>query len=333
MERQMTLSDLEYGNVKKRTRREEFLGAMEEIVPWERFCEIVEPYYYKNKTGRKAKEIETMLRMYHLQIWFSLSDELTEEGIYDSRAMHNFMKIDFLTQRAPDATTLCNFRNLLISHGLQQRFQAEVLGILESKGLVMHGGTITDATIMPAASSTRNSTKTRDPEMASAKKGKNYYFGMKAHTGVDPGSGAVVNTSYTAANEHDITQAVENYRADDDVRFGDSAYLGIEKREEMQLSDLFNQDLRANEEVDYVTCKRPSQRTEKHDYPLNWEKHIESRKAARRWMAEYPFYIVKRIFGCDHAIYRGIDKNAARFDMAFTSANLYMFRHRLRPTT
>jgi IS5 family transposase len=292
MGRQMTLSDMEYANVKKRTRREEFLQTMDEIVPWERFCEIVEPHYFKNKTGRKAKEIETMLRMYFLQIWFSLSDELTEEGIYDSRAMHDFMKIDFLTQRAPDATTLCNFRNLLKQHGLQKQFQAEVLRILESQGLVMHGGTITDATIMPAASSTRNSTKTRDPEMKSTKKGKNFHFGMKAHTGVDAGSGAVVNTSYTAANEHDITQAVENYREDDEVRFGDSAYLGVENREEMQLSDCFNASKRETETVEYVTCKRPSRRTEKHDYPLNWEKYIESRKAARRWMAEYPFIVI-----------------------------------------
>jgi len=323
MERQMTLSDMEYGNVKKRTRREEFLETMDEIVPWGRFCEIVEPHYYKNKTGRKAKEIETMLRMLHLQIWFSLSDELTEEGIYDSRAMHNFMKIDFLTQSAPDATTLCNFRNLLQRHGLHKKFQAEINLLLERRGLVMHGGTITDATIMPASSSTRNASKSRDPEMASTKKGKNYHFGMKAHTGVDAGSGAVVGTSYTAANEHDITQAEHNYRDDDHSRYGDSAFLGVEKRMKERDGDRV---------VNYHINKRPSQRTERHDYPLNWEKHIESRKAARRWMAEYPFYIVKRIFGCDRAIYRGIDKNAARFDLAFTSANLYMFRHRLRPS-
>jgi IS5 family transposase len=283
----------------------------------------VEPHYFTNKTGRKAKEIETMLRMYHLQIWFSLSDELTEEGIYDSRAMRDFMKLDFLTQSAPDATTLCNFRNLLKKHGLQKQFQAEVLCILESNGLVMHGGTITDATIMQAASSTRNSTKSRDPEMKSTKKGKNFHFGMKAHTGVDAGSGAVVNTSYTAANEHDITQAEHNYREDDNSRYGDSAFLGVEKRMKEKDGDRV---------VNYHICKHPCQRTERHDYLLNWEKHIESRKAARRWMAEYPFYIVKHIFGCNRAIYRGIEKNAARFDAAFASANLYMFRHRLRST-
>jgi IS5 family transposase len=323
MERQMTLSDLEYGNVKKVTRREKFLQTMDEIVPWARLCALIRPHYYDNKVGRPAKEIETMLRMYFLQIWFSLSDELTEEGIYDSRAMHDFMKIDFLTQRAPDATTLLKFRHLLEQAGLQKKIEREILALLESKGLVMHGGTIEDATLMQAASSTRNSTKTRDPEMASTKKGKNYHFGMKAHVGVDAGSGAVVNTAYTAANEHDVTQAHNCYREDDEVRFGDSAFLGVEKREEIQAMD-------EGKTVRYEINKRPSQRKEKHNYPINWEKHIESRKSARRWMVEYPFYIVKRIFGCDRAIYRGIDKNGARYDMAFASANLFMFRHRLR---
>ena len=171
-------------------------------------------------------------------------------------------------------------------HNLHKRFQAEINLLLEQRGLVMHGGTITDATIMPAASSTRNSTKTRDPEMASTKKGKNYHFGMKAYLGVDAGSGAVVNTSYTAANEHDITQAKHNYRDDDHSRYGDSAFLGVEKRMKERDGDRV---------VNYHICKRPSQRTERHDYPFNWERHIESRKAARRWMAEYPFYIVKRI--------------------------------------
>jgi IS5 family transposase len=290
MERQMTLSDVEYGSIKKRTRREEFLETMDSIVPWDCFCEIVRPYYYHNNTvGRPAKEIETMLRMYFLQIWFSLSDELTEEGIYDSRAMHNFMGLDFLTQRAPDATTLCKFRHLLECHGLQQRFHAEVLRILKSKGFVMHGGTITDATIIPAPSSTRNSTKTRDPEMASTKKGKNFHFGMKAHTGVDAGSGAVVNTSYTAANEHDITQAVENYRVDDDVRFGDSGYLGVEKREETQLSDLFNRAFRTSDAVEYITCKRPSQRTEKHAYPLTGKNILNPAKPRAAGWSNIPF--------------------------------------------
>ena len=326
---QTTFTDMEYGNRRKKTRREAFLETMDKIMPWKRLCALIEPHYFHNKTGRPPIGIEIMLRMYFLQIWFSLSDELTEESIFDSHAMRDFMGINFLDNQAPDSTTLMKFRHMLEKAGLQERIQAEILELLEENGLIMHGGTISDATIMQAPSSTRNSTKERDPEMKSTKKGKNYHFGMKVHTGVDAGSGAVVNTAYTAANEHDITQAVNCYRKDDDVRYGDAAYIGVEKRQEIELSDLFNQDERTQEQVDYRTSKRPTSRTEKHDYPLNWEKKIEAQKAARRWMVEYPYYIVKRIFGCSRAIYRGIKKNGARFDMAFASANLYIFRFRL----
>ena len=326
MKRQTTFSDIEYGNRRKVTRREDFLRTMNIIVPWGRLCSLIEPHYFSNTTGRPAIGIEPMLRMYFLQIWFSLSDEMTEESIYDSRAMHEFMGINFCEKQVPDATTLMKFRHLLEAHGLQKAIERETAKLLEENGLIMRGGTINDATIMQAPSSTRNSTKTRDPEMASTRKGKNYHFGMKAHTGVDAGSGAVVNTSYTAANEHDITQAAANYRDDDTSRYGDSGYLGVEKRPEIQAKD-------KGKRVAYHINNRPKSRKEKHSYPLNWEKAIEARKSARRWMVEYPFYIVKRVFGINRAIYRGIKKNAARFDMAFASANLYMFRHRLKPKT
>ena len=322
MDRQLTISDIEYGNRRKRTRREVFLETMDAIIPWERLCSLIEPHYYKNKTGRPPTGIETMLRMYFLQIWFSLSDELTEEGIYDSRAMYEFMRMDFLTGQAPDSTTLMKFRHLLEKACIQQQIQSEIVMLLDEKSLVMRGGTIVDASIIHAPSSTRNSTNSRDPEMKSTKKGNNYHFGMKIHTGVDAGSGAVVNSSYTAANEHDITQAANNFRDDDTSRYGDSGFLGVQKRPEIQSMD-------EGKNISYHICNRPSRRRERHDYPLNWEKIIESQKAARRWMVEYPFYIVKRIFGCDRAIYRGIKKNGCRFDMAFASANLYMFRHRL----
>ena len=322
MEKQNTLTDIEYENRRKKTRREEFLETMEKIVPWKRLSELIQPYYYQNKAGRPPIGLETMLRMYFLQIWFSLSDELTEEGIFDSFAMRNFMGVNFLSSQAPDSTTLMKFRHLLEEHGLQKQIQAEIDALLEEKGLVMHGGTIVDATIHRASSSTRNSTKSRDPEMKSTRKGGNYHFGMKSHIGVDAGSGAVVKTAYTAANEHDIEQAHNCYREDDNARYGDAAYNGVEKRQEMKSMD-------EGKKVEYKTSKRPSKRTEKHEYPLNWEKVIETRKAAVRWQVEYPFYIVKRIFGCDKAIYRGIKKNGDRLDMAFTSANLYMFRHRL----
>ena len=322
MEKQMNMTDIEYASRRKKTRRERFLETMDRIVPWQRLCELIKPYYYNNKTGRPAIGIETILRMYFLQIWFSLSDELTEDGIFDSHAMRDFMSVDFLTSQAPDATTLMKFRHLLERHDLQRQIQAEIQSLLEEEHLVMHGGTIVDATIHRASSSTRNSTRSRDPEMKSTKKGNNYYFGMKSHIGVDAGGGAVVKTSYTAANEHDIEQAHNCYRGDDTVRYGDAAYIGVKNRSEIKAMD-------ERKEVEYRISQRPRKRTEKHDYPIHWEKMIEARKAAVRWKVEYPIYIVKRIFGCDKAIYRGVKKNADRMDMAFASANLYMFRHRL----
>jgi IS5 family transposase len=319
MQVQTCLSDIEYDSRRKKTRREELLESMDAIIPWSRLCALIEPYYYHNKTGRPAIGIELMLRMYLLQIWFSLSDELTEDSILDSHAMRNFMGINFLSQQAPDATTLMKFRHMLEKAGLQQRIALEIQTLLEDRGWIMHGGTITDATIIRAPSSTRNSSHTRDPEMKSTKKGHNYHFGMKAHIGVDAGSGAVVNTVYTAANEHDITQAHKCYREDDHSRYGDGGFIGVDKRPEILEMD-------KGKGIMYFISKRPSSITEKHRYLINWEKLIEAQKAARRWMVEYPFYIVKRIFGCDKAVYRGINKNGCRMDMAFASANLYMFR-------
>ena len=234
MNRQTTLSDMEYGNRRKKTRREKFLETMDAIIPWERLSALIEPHYYHSKMGRPPIGIETMLRMYLLQIWFALSDEQTEEGIYDSRAMHDFMRMNFLTQQAPDATTLMQFRHLLERAGLQQQIHVEIVALLESKGLIMHGGTIVDATIIQAPSSTHNSSGKRDPEMKSTKKGNNFHFGMKAHTGVDAGSGAVMSTSYTGANEQDITEAHKHFRKDDSSRYGDSAFTGVDSRPEIQ---------------------------------------------------------------------------------------------------
>jgi len=214
---------------------------MDAIIPWGRLCALIEPHYYEGKVGRPPLGIEIMLRMYLLQIWFSLSDELTEDGILDSRAMRDFMGINFLERQAPDSTTLMKFRHLLEKHELQKKIQAEILLLLEESGLIMHGGTIVDATIIKAPSSTKNSTGERDPEMKSTKKGNTYYFGMKAHMGVDAGSGAVTSTSYTSANEHDITQAHNNYRDDDTVRYGDAAFIGVEKRPEIKEMDEGNQ--------------------------------------------------------------------------------------------
>ena len=225
--KQETFTDIEYSYRKKKTKREEFLEIMEEIIPWDEWVGVIEPYYPKGKRGRPPMGIEKMLRMYLLQIWFNLSDPATEDAIYDSYAMRKFTGIDFMTETVPDETTLCKFRHLLETNGLNKLFFDAINRVMVQTGHMMKGGTIVDATIINAPSSTKNAEKKRDPEMHQTKKGNEWKFGMKCHIGVDAGSGLVHTITVTAANEHDITQAAALIREDDEVVYGDAGYLGI----------------------------------------------------------------------------------------------------------
>lgn len=198
--RQTTFSDIEYGNRKRITKREEFLDIMDEIIPWEEWVEFVRPYYPAGKRGRPVKGIETMLRMYLLQTWFNLSDEGAEDAIYDSYAFRKFMKIDFMTEQVPDATTLLKFRHMIEKNHLGEEFFKAINRVMEATGHIMHGGTIIDATIINAPSSTKNAEKKRDPEMHQTKKGNEWKFGMKCNIGVDAGSGLVHSITATFVN-------------------------------------------------------------------------------------------------------------------------------------
>ena len=204
---QINFTDIEYANRKRQTKRDEFLMIMDEIIPWDEWISIIKPHYFTNKTGRPARGIEPMLRMYLLQSWFNLSDEAVEDSIYDSYSFRTFMKIDFTTEQAPDATTLCKFRKLMVDNGIAQLFNEAVNRCLLHHGHMLRGGTVEDATIIDAPSSTKNSSKSRDPEMHQTKKGNQWRFGMKAHAGVDAGTGYVHTITATAANVHDITEA------------------------------------------------------------------------------------------------------------------------------
>ena len=192
MNNQISFADVEYANRRKTTKKEQFLNAMEEIIPWQRWISIIEPYYPSGKRGRPPVGIETMLRMYLLQCWFSLSDEGLEDAIYDSYAFRSFMKIDFINEQVPAATTLLKFRHLLESHHIGEKIFSDVKDRLDAAGLIMHGGTIVDATITSAPSSTKNKDGKRDPEMHQTKKGNQWYHGMKVHAGADAGSGYVL---------------------------------------------------------------------------------------------------------------------------------------------
>ena len=213
--KQLTFTDLEYANRKRTTKRDDFLKTMNDIIPWNEWITYIEPHYYKNKTGRPARGIETMLRMYLLQSWFNLSDEAVEDSIYDSYAFRTFMNLDYMTDQAPDATTLCKFRKILTDNDIAQQLFSAINNLLEKHGHIMRGGTIVDATIIEAPKSTKNRDRARDPEMHSTKKGNQYHFGMKTHIGVDAGTGYIHTITATPANVHDVTEAYKLVRDED----------------------------------------------------------------------------------------------------------------------
>ena len=222
--KQQSFCDIEYSNRRRKTKREEFLDSMNEIIPGDQWIEFIRPYYYSSKRDRRLKDIEVMLRMYLMQKWFNLSDEGIEEAIYDSYAMRSFPGINFIDEQVPDATTLLKFRHLLEKHHIGEKIFKDVSDRLEKAGLIMHGGSIVDAIIIAAPSSTRNKEGKRDLEMHQTKKGNQWYHGMKVHAGVDAGSGYVHMITGTAANVHDIEETVNLLREDDEVCYRDSGY-------------------------------------------------------------------------------------------------------------
>ena len=314
--KQQTLSDMEYSCRKKKTKREEFLEIMEEIIPWDEWVGVIKPYYPTGKQGRPPIDLELILRMYLLQCWFNLSDPGTEDAIYDSYAMRKFTGIDFMRGSVPDETTLCKFRHLLEEHGLNKLFFEAINRVMEQTGHIMKGGTIVDATIIDAPSSTKNAGKKRDLEMHSTKKGNQWRFGMKCHVGVDAGSGLVHTIVTTPANTHDVTVSSELIREDDEVVYGDSAYLGIQKRPEV-----------ANDEhlssIDYRINLRPGRFPKVSDNAIDWTRLIEKRKSSVRCKVEHMFRIIKCQFGYRKARYRGLKKNENRLYVMFACANLY----------
>lgn len=315
MEKQQNFTDLEYTNRRRTTKREVFLEKMDAIVPWEAWGKIVEPYYPEGKRGRKPIEIERMLRMTMLQVWFNLSDEGIEDAIYDSYAMKTFMGINFSDgEQTPDATTLCKFRKLLNDHDLQKQFFDQIQDILEKEGKQVTGGTIVDATIIDASNSTKNREKKRDPEMHSTRKRTKWYFGMRIHIGTDPVHGFVHSIHATPANVSEAKVAQKLLRKSDSVVYGDAGYLKMER----YITDGVERVYRINRQEG--TFKRH------YGDSLAWqlEKELEKRKSSMRCKVEYVFHIVKDIFHWRKVRYRGIYKNACHANILFASANLYM---------
>ena len=314
--KQETFTDMEYSFRRKKTRREEFLESMDEIIPWDEWVSVIEPYYPPGKRGRPPIGIEKMLRMYLLQIWFNLSDPATEDAIYDSYAMRKFTEIDFMTEAVPDETTLCKFRHLLEKNDLNKLFFDAINRVMVQTGHMMKGGTIVDATIINAPSSTKNAQKARDPEMHQTKKGNEWRFGMKCYIGVDAGSGPVHTMTVTAANEHDITETAKLLREDDRVVYGDSGYLGVQKRPEITSNEHFSK-------IDFRINRRPSSLPQVSDNTIDWERYIKKRKSSVRCKVEHAFRIIKCQFGFRKVVYKGLRKNENRLYAMFACANLY----------
>ena len=314
--KQGTLTDIEYSGRKKKTRREEFLEIMDEIIPWDEWVSVIEPYYPKGKRGRPPMGIEKMLRMYLLQIWFNLSDPATEDAVYDSYAMRKFTGIDFMKESVPDETTLCKFRHLLEVNGLNKLFFEAINRVMVQGSHMMKDRTIVDATIIDVPSSAKNAEKARDPEIHQTRKGNVWCFSMKCHVDVDAGSELVHTITVTSANKHDITETANLIREDDEAVDGDSGYLGVQKRSEIQQNEHFSK-------VDFRINRRPKSLPKVSGHAIDWERYIEHRKSSIRSKIEHVFRIIKCQFGYKKVVYRGLKKNENCLYALFACANLY----------
>ena len=317
---QASFSDLEYAAKKRVTRRDRFLSEIEAVTPWLALVAEIEPFYPKGEgRGRPPIGVHRMLRMYIAQQCFGLSDEGIEDAIYDSQAIRGFIGIDLNRETAPDATTLLKFRRLLEENNLTERIFTAINTVLAAKGLLLKEGTVVDATIIEAPSSTKNKDGTRDSEMHQTKKGNQWHFGMKAHIGVDADSGLTHTLVTTAANVSDITQAHALLHGDETTAFGDAGYQGVERRQENEKSA-----------VTWHVALRPGKRRTLPDTETGrLREQLEKLKASVRAKVEHPFHVVKNIFGHKKARYRGLAKNTAQLHTLFGLANLMIAKRRL----
>ena len=312
--KQMTLSAGGFERYGKTTRRAAFLAEMNRVVPWAKLCAVVEPVYPKAGNGRPPIGLERMLRIYFLQHWFNLSDPGVEEALYDSLAMRDFAGIDLGREAAPDETTVCKFRHLLEKHDLGRRLFQEVHRHLKTQGLKVSTGTIVDASIINAPSSTKNAEQKRDPDMHQTRKGNQWYFGMKAHIGVDSKTKLIHSVVATAANVADSTILPDLLHGEETRVWGDQAYRGqqdVIRDCAPKAKDFTNRRYRHCGVVDEL------------------EKARNRTKSKVRAKVEHVFGIIKRVFGFAKVCYRGLEKNAHRLFVTCALANLFMVRHRL----
>lgn len=317
--KQPTLATSGFERYRKTTRRDQFLAEMNVVVPWAKLTALIEPMYPKGEgAGRPPVGLERMLRIHFLQHWFNLSDPAVEEALYDSRAMREFVGIDLGREPAPDETTVCKFRHLLEANALGPEIFATVNAHLAERGFKVTTGTIVDATIISAPSSTKNRDGQRDPEMRQTRKGNEWHFGMKAHVGVDSALKIIHSVAATAANVHDSHLLPELLHGNETRVWGDAAYQGrgeVIRALAPNASDFTHRRHRRGGKIDPV------------------EQRKNRNKSRVRAKGEHPFLILKRFFGFAKVRYRGLAKNAARLQVACALANLFMLRRELLRTT
>ena len=315
--KQTTFASMIYENKKKDTRREKFLREMNQAIPWDRLISLIEPYYPKAGNGRHPMPLEQMLRIYFMQQWYSLSDPAMEDSLYDIESMRRFANIELGEDPVPDETTILHFRRLLENHQLTAKLFEDVNAFLEEKGLLLRGGSIVDASIISAPSSTKNREKKRDPKMSSTKKGNTWHFGIKIHVGTDAKKGAVHTVKITTAKDHDVTALPNLVREDDRAVFGDKGYF----------SDKLKREARGNGVYWGVLEKG------KRGKGLSSSQKKRNRKhASIRAKVEHVFRVIKCQFGYTKTRYRGLEKNAVQIYSLVALGNLYQFRHQLANT-
>ena len=326
--KQKTLGSSGFELQSKKTRKRQFLEEMNGVVPWTALIALIEPHYAKSgkhngaKGGRPATGAEIMLRIHFMQQWFGLSDPAMEEALHDTPIYRDFAGLDIGAQRIPDETTILRFRHLLESHNLATQMMNNINQRLADKGILLKSGTVVDATLIAAPSSTKNQDQQRDPEMHSTQKGNNHHFGMKAHIGVDASSGLVHTVIGTPANAHDVTQAHKLLHGEETLVFGDAGYQGVAKREEVQ---------EQHAHVEWQTAMRPGKRKALDKSTLLGQtlERIEQLKASVRAKVEHPFQVIKCQWHYRKTRYKGLFKNTMQLVTLFALCNLWMARRTL----
>jgi transposase, IS5 family len=315
----MKQADLGLNLTAKRTRKREFLDEMNRVVPWADLVGLITPFAPEGRRGRPPFAVETMLRLHFMQQWFGLSDPAMEEALHDVPLYREFAGLDNWTTRLPDESTILRFRHLLDKHKLAAQMLASINDMLRDKGLMLRAGTVVDATLIAAPSSTKNASGERDPEMHQTKKGNQWYFGMKAHIGADAESGLVHTVKGTAANVNDVVEANSLLQGDETDAFGDAGYQGAHKR------------ANAPPGVRWHVAMRPGKRAAlDKSKPLGaMINEVERIKASIRAKVEHPFRVIKRQFGFVKVRYRGLKKNTAQLTTLLALSNLWMVRGKL----